>query len=136
MNAERLLFLADHLEHGTLGHKQFDFGVINIGGGLYECGTAGCAMGELPIVFPDHFMFGEDDGASVPIRKDKHPGDWVDGVRLFFSIDGIEMNHLFYSFLQEPDIYGGYPLHRDATKEQVALNMRIFVAKKLADTSL
>jgi len=136
MNAERLLALADHLEKGKLGHERFDFGVINIGGGFYECGTAGCAMGELPIAFPDHFRFGEDDSASVPIRKDRHPGDWVDGIRLFFGINGIEMNHLFYSFFQKPVTYGGVMLYQDASKELVASNIRVFVAKKLADTSL
>ena len=49
MNRERLLRLADHLDHGKLGHEEFDFKQYN---DTTEsmCGTAGCAIGECPIL--------------------------------------------------------------------------------------
>lgn len=61
----RLLKLADHLEHGKLGHEKFDFRYWNwsenwmVGNALpkSECGTLGCAIGEMPILWPKRFMF-------------------------------------------------------------------------------
>lgn len=58
MNAtqkKRLRKLADHLMHGKLGHKRFDFNEYNLPSEGFDekgCGTAGCAIGECPIVFP------------------------------------------------------------------------------------
>jgi len=75
MNAARLLKLADHLESGKLGHKVFDFGVVNAT--LYQnhpqqvphgCGTHGCAMGELPILFPRSWGWINGD----PVLKKTH----------------------------------------------------------------
>ncbi len=51
MNKERLLALADHLERGKLGHEKFDFGCYN-NTDSNVCGTAGCGIGECPILFP------------------------------------------------------------------------------------
>lgn len=63
MNKERLLRLADHLEgpEENLLHEQFDFSFVNYSGngskyermGIKDCGSHGCAIGELPIVFPE-----------------------------------------------------------------------------------
>jgi len=62
---KKLQKLADHLRRGKLGHTTFDFSCINDGEPAQVtidpktltikasgCGTSGCAMGELPIIFP------------------------------------------------------------------------------------
>lgn len=58
----RLMALADHLRNGELGHEQFDFSCYNLEGKgecaeSIDCGTNGCAMGELPIIFPEYWRF-------------------------------------------------------------------------------
>lgn len=139
MNAERLIKLADHLESGKLGHAEFDFGIINSGPDGTDaidptvCGTLGCAMGELPILFPDVFMFISKYGASVVCRRNNSSGRWHQDVCEFFDIDGNEQNHLFYPHGQDCLYYGGIPLNGGATAEQVASNIRAFVAKKIKD---
>lgn len=48
--------LADYLDYQELKHDVFDMKVyrqIN----TFNCGTRGCAMGELPFLFPDIFGF-------------------------------------------------------------------------------
>lgn len=52
----RLLKLAKHLRKGKLGHKKFNFEVLNRGKNLEilsgnVCGYQGCAIGEMPIAF-------------------------------------------------------------------------------------
>ncbi len=136
MNKERLLKLADHLEHGKLGHKVFDFGVINEfrekevvkGGGFTgsACRTVGCALGECPIVWPDEWEF---NGPFVNLKGSDACS--FQSARLFFELgEDFEFAeyHLFFSDSQEQR-YGGEFLHRNATKEQVAANIRAFVEK-------
>lgn len=123
MNKERLLKLATHLESGKLGHKRFDFAEIS-------CGTAGCAMGELPFAFKSEWVQSKgcfEDEYSPKLRGSS--GYWWDDVRSFFDVSKKEMYHLFYHGCQEPDDLGGTRLGKDATKEQVASNIRAFVAK-------
>lgn len=162
--ADYLLQLATHLETGKLGHEIFNFDVINTNGGekffpikSNACGAQGCAMGELPILFPDQWEF---DGSSV-LQKDKnkmrkiaerlrsfaeqndiHLG-WAfrDSVTLnvseFFQMDEPEIRLLFYPW--ETGFMGNGPesgfgissLPATATKEEVASNIRKFVAWKL-----
>lgn len=52
--ADRLLKLAAHLEAGRPGgHKKFDFATWSENHATEKhCGTAGCAVGELPVIFP------------------------------------------------------------------------------------
>ena len=56
MKKKLLLELARHLDDGKLGHKIFDFAQYN-SGNQAKCGTAGCAIGELPILYPDKWKF-------------------------------------------------------------------------------
>lgn len=79
-----LLTLAAHLSSGKLGHKFFNFRVYNAvvehgkicKPGSYNftdetceidgtCGTVGCAIGEAPIVFPNHWEFSSVRGKPV-----------------------------------------------------------------------
>lgn len=51
---DRLLQLADHLEKGKLIHREFNFYYFNFGEeDETGCGTAGCAIGECPAIFPE-----------------------------------------------------------------------------------
>ena len=128
MNKERLLKLADHLEHGKLGHKVFDFGVYNLrkdegAPAKGRCGYMGCAIGECPIVWPEHWQFG-----PAPVLWGYR---WtLESGIAWFDITADEFSHLFLPHGQYPEDYGGTELGIDATKEQVAANIRAFVAHK------
>lgn len=140
IHGKRLLKLAAHLEKGKLGHKQFNFAVVNatkVGGRLEEmdhngCGTAGCALGECPIVFPKEWHF--DEGAALlRSRKNTLWGNWTDAshsAREFFGLEHKEVVHLFVPFDQDTATYGGRELSNKAKPQSVARNIRIFVEKK------
>lgn len=144
MKADLLLQLAEHLESGKLGHQNFDFMVYNadkstnlFGLSLkerpapYTCGTNGCAIGECPILWPDHWMFGENGDPELR----KNPGENTRyklhySILVWFDLTQEEANHLFQPYHQIPYKYGGIPLSDGATKEQVASNIREFVQVK------
>lgn len=115
MNKERLMKIVEHLRHGKLGHKVFDFSHINVdvtdNGSITpangHCGTNGCAMGELPIIWPDQFKF--DIVASLTY-----------GTKRWLELTNDEMDYLFY-----PCSANG--LYVDSTKEQVADNIEQYV---------
>jgi hypothetical protein len=54
---KRLLKLIIHLERGKLGHPVFDFSCWNAGKKVNGCRTNGCAVGELPVLFPRLWKF-------------------------------------------------------------------------------
>lgn len=118
--------LAEHLEKGQLGHQIFDFGMYN-DAITNTCGTTGCAIGECPIAFPQDWGFSELGtprlNGELNIR---------DSAMKFFEIESGEFSHLFTPDCQSPDYFGGIHLTLDATKEQVAANLRAFVALKTA----
>jgi hypothetical protein len=78
MNKERLSKLVDHLFYEKLIHKEFTLKVFNSNcPDDYHyfnedniCGTYGCAIGELPFVFPDEFSF--DKTGTVVDSERKH----------------------------------------------------------------
>jgi len=128
----RLLKLAQHLETGKLGHKKFDFSIISEGPRRRNgCGTAGCAMGEMPIVFPRAWKF-EDPNAYRPIicRMSGINKGLNTGFREWFGITTIESDHLFLPGHQKPRLFGGRSLDVHAKKSSVAKNMRAFIEKK------
>lgn len=124
-NIERLTKLAEHLETGKLGHKIFDFSTYNANRngddmGTARCGTAGCAIGECPIVFPDEWKF--DKLGGIVLRSgDDHT--------VFFDITDEQYDHLFLPNDQDCETYGGEELGKDATRYQVAANIRAFIER-------
>lgn len=65
-NTDRLLKLAGHLEAGALAHSKFKFDTFSDGPYLdNHCGTAGCAIGELPAAFPDLFRWAPLDKNAI-----------------------------------------------------------------------
>lgn len=145
---ERLLKLAQHLENGELGHKNFDFSCFNrdlLSKGVKlkvstpgSCGTNGCAIGELPIIFPEYWEFSYPHSnpqlnAKYKGRKWRESscsGDIIEDAQVFFNIDVLESLHLFMPDGQNPNDYGGKNLGDYATKEEVAQNIRDFVNYK------
>lgn len=128
----RLLQLAQHGRTGQWGHEKFDFYWTNaieckdaFNKPSYfpqpnKCGTIGCYMGELPILFPDTFIF-DERGDPVTTKSS------LESIKEFFSINLSELMHLFYPYNQYPEKYGGKSLDGHATKEEVADNIEAFV---------
>lgn len=122
MNAPRLLKLADHLENGKLGHETFDFSILN-NTSKPVCGTAGCAIGECPIVFPDEWIF--DSNGDPTLKEGRTAWNSVDE---FFDVTDDESSHLFIPKYQLEKY--SEDLGFNSTKEQVAANIRSFVSAK------
>lgn len=146
---QRLLALAEHLESGELGHKHFTLDVWN---SLYgnrqicldhSCGTYGCAVGELPILFPEDWKFSYN-GVPELVNLDKsnaygNKRNPYDDARVFFALqrnsytepnpdeNAEPFNPVHYLF--DPDWYRKY---KDAplSKERVAKRIRKFVEER------
>lgn len=128
-----LLRLADHLEHGKLGHKVFDFSMFNSAehGKHNTCGTAGCAIGECPILFPDSWEF----VLYTPQLRHKHSHVYAfEAAEIFFGLTSDESSELFAGHERDIDLtndakspWNDKLLYSDAPKEQVAAGIRSFV---------
>lgn len=128
IGARRLLKLASHLRHGTLGHKKFDFGHWNVGtDDPSKCGTNGCALGECPIVFPRYWIFAnplEYEGYayySEPLLRHGDKLDAINDARDFFNISWEDACMLFVPDTGEGSLPG------KATRIQVAAHIEKFV---------
>lgn len=95
---QRLLQLADHLENGKLGHERFDFSRYN--NEPNKCGTAGCALGECPVLWPEQWKWDGND----PLLRDKWETD--ESAHEFFGLDDFECDHLFYPEMQDTESFG------------------------------
>lgn len=142
MNAKRLIKLAEHLENGRPGgHKKFDFTVIHQNHGTEKhCGSVGCAMGELPVVFPSYWKFAvdedpdEDWGVAVIPKTENHSWFSYPEVAEFFGIDSSEAWGMFcpcYTRWWAPK----KNLPSNATAKQVAKSIRQYVAAVKAGKS-
>ena len=125
---DRLETLAQHLETGVLGHEEFDFSDYNTGP-LNEvgCGTAGCAIGECPIIWPGEWAF----CYNLPLMKGLEPriSNVVLSTTTWFGITEEMDNHLFYAGCQYIEVFGGKMLVGAATRYDVASNIRAFIEK-------
>lgn len=139
VNKERLLKLADHLEHGKLGHKVFDYTKWNWNDRNkfpdarqvpeYSCGTNGCAIGEMPILEPEEWEF---DSVGLPQLKNGIPGYKIVPSPLicaarWFDITMSDAMALFAGDKECAEHLGINPLKDTTTKEQVAATIRYFV---------
>lgn len=127
----RLMKLANHLLHGKLGHEEWNFSVLN--NGLFDkkgCGTAGCALGECPIVFPRHWKFSKQSTYYFyPTLKSCQFENAFSCAIKFFGIEYGAAAHLFDPNSQKPEEYGGKALGNDAAREEVARNILAFLKK-------
>ena len=139
MNKERLLRLADHLEHGKLGHDTFAFEVFSHGERKANgCGTAGCAIGECVVVFPESWFIHKAGTQYMPLLRETDV-TWLDVAESlfdaaeFFDLDYNEAELLFIPCQPKVTRFGGgEELPHDATPAQVAANIRAFVSWKEA----
>lgn len=143
IHIRRLLKLAAHLEKPARKrlHKKFDFGCVSSGTleeGRRFCGTAGCALGECPAVFPNQWMVRRQVGFLigtnlyeflVGLRNYRYTNTFSDA-ELFFGLIPSESRHLFMPNRQQPNCYGGKILNESATARQVARNIRAFLKLK------
>jgi len=124
MKSLRLLLLAEHLEHGKLGHNAFDYRVYH---SVAPCGSSGCAIGECPTAFPEQWMM--DEETSHPLLKDLVTNSAFQSAMIFFGINDHQASILFaphYGIGREEEL-GVTSLHASATKERVAAHIRKFV---------
>ena len=131
---DRLLKLAEHLKHGKLGHRNFNFNCFN-DGGTHEnpCGTNGCGIGECPIVFKKDWEFRAiGDGLETkffPVLKNLIAGygspneSALKSILIFFKINRDAAENLFYP----ENRINPQGLPRNATKRQVADNIIAWV---------
>jgi len=129
MHKQRLLDLADHLEFGKLGHDKFDFSIWSRRANLENsCGTAGCALGECPFLFPNDWKFHNGIANTRRPSYKNNPGALSSAVE-FFDITFTEASHLFLPMEQQTWLYGKKLLF-DASRKEVADNIRDFVNAK------
>lgn len=130
MHKQRLLKLAQHLETGKLGHEEFNFMVYNSFRNESDrgqtCGYAGCAIGECPIVFPDEWEF---SWSGRPMLK-TYSSVGLEAAEDFFEICPKTCRFLFVARMYDN------MLEENATRYQVATNIRAFVAKDMGKESV
>lgn len=132
---KRLLKLAKHLRSKKLGHKKFDFSVINADRNGKEmtrngCGFAGCAMGECPIAFPSQWKFKNGVAQLRSTKKKIFPYSTIYEAEKFFGLNNWESDHLFVPGNQYPFEHGGRHLRDKSKPESVAANIEAFVKRK------
>jgi len=144
---KRLEKLANHLLTGKLGHEKFDFAVLNtvkrdrngypIGKfNDNNCGTMGCALGELPIVDPKNWTFERQGDWRDPylVKLGKGTGSFK-SAEVYFGITDIEADSLFQAGEESPWLSGKQKidgLSPMAKKETVANSILKFIDWKKA----
>lgn len=148
IHAQRLVKLAHHLLYGQLGHEVFDFAHVNESDtDEYQpngCGTNGCAIGEMPFVWPEKFSYSfymDSDGDEYGdqyfkiFNEEFDSLDFFEAAEWFFGVNPRESTILF---CPSYGIKGSrivndvefYELGTSATKEQVANQILKFVEAK------
>jgi hypothetical protein len=133
----RLLKLADHLEKGPKkakwAHKKFNYAFFDSEDGemnsKYHCGTAGCAIGECPAVFPRYWKFQADQfgGFLNIILNNDFSRYEFQAAQEFFKINEGEAEYLFNpGGAWWAERYKNH-LSNNATAKQVAKHIRKFV---------
>lgn len=136
---KRFLKLAEHLEQGRPGgHKKFDFSQIHANHGTPKhCGSAGCAMGELPVIYPRLWAFelpsadpeeAKYDFLRVFLKKNGNPRLIWEDVAEFFGVGYEDAVDLFDPGRFRWWAKKGVVLSGKATAKQVAKSIRQYVA--------
>jgi len=128
IRVNRLKKLADHLINGKLGHERFIFHVYNHSIGEYDkngCGTAGCAIGECPIIFTE-WCFGKHYSPKLKsLKGESNDIEEISG-RKFFGLNNDQYDHLFVPNNQLAK-YGDSKLGDTATSKMVGNNILKFI---------
>jgi hypothetical protein len=122
-NLKRLRKLAKHIVSPKRGHAEFDFARFN--NMPHACGTAGCAIGELPVLWPGTFAFTGTcitrKGWGMLAEINPLVGDW-------FDIPELDVLRLFHPGYIRHWMPGSEPLGPDATAEQVSESILAYCA--------
>ncbi len=106
LGAKRLSKLANALEKGVKAKKyKFNMGAWvgkrnSTAATKHDCGTAGCAIGYCPIVFPSlaKYHFDEDmQDWEIRFRDSRGSGSTIDEAADFFGLRYQEARNLFFS---------------------------------------
>jgi len=141
---KRLEKLVVHMESGQLAHPTFDFNVYNrtplynwhnrqkMSSSLLkrQCDTNGCAIGELPQIFPNAWKWHSGAGINNVTRK-KVVDQRTDIQHMagpFFGLSDMEYHHLFVPGRQSAGLPGcGRRLKGSARRSTVANHLRKFL---------
>jgi len=126
----RLRKLAAHLMRGKLGHAKFYFGAWN-SAQAPECGTAGCAVGECPVIFRKQWRWKYNGN---PALRNNSQFDPIYDAAAFFDLSAREAYHLFIPGEQAPDKFVGTRLDRFAKRKDVARNIIAFIKLREKET--
>lgn len=131
MRFDRLHRLYDFMTETPLPiERKWDFGDINTGGQAngWSCGSAGCAMGEFPLIWPREWEF---TACSVFLKNKNGCGAFGDAAE-FFGLTHGEANHLFDpdSQTKRHDPKCSF-LTRKSTRREVARNLKSFIIHQL-----
>lgn len=125
---DMIFALSEHLLNGKLGHKEFNFYFYNHsykGNSKPEkCLDCGCAIGELPIIFPCQFYF---DGNKVKSMKNHIQISLAHSLRSEFSLeenDAYHLHKIFHDFSLYPEA-----VKNVITKEMVAHKLFAFATE-------
>lgn len=141
---DRLEQLAAHIISPQRRHKEFDLARFNRGlpsGQTNVCGTHGCALGELPALWPEQFKWvgggvgflDSGCGESIAILCENYFGmDQYEAWLLFSPVHMDEdlFKGAYILMLEVMEETGVQALERDATAEEAAANIRQFVRAK------
>lgn len=144
----RLEAVIKHLRTGQLAHVKFDFSFINFDPqATTGCGTAGCAYGEFPVIFPEDFDFVNPtkhrnliDGGTVDVgdilNKSTYATSLAENVPKYLGLsrhaasvlfDTCPMLTMAEGVAKLTRLCGIAPLHAKATRYEVADNMQTFL---------
>lgn len=133
-----LAVLANHLERGELNPPVFDIKYYIDKDTLpFSCNTAGCAIGNLPTLFPKVWAFSKIGNQPVFIKSiDCLDTEYsianltTNQARSFFQLTDFEFGHLFVVESQDTRTFGGIDLEEDCTQFEVAQNILEFLELK------
>jgi hypothetical protein len=138
-NKVTLEILLNHLENGELIHKNFDIADFNFDNeeeeqqyktiqGVHNCGSTGCAIGEMPRLDSDWY-FNYFDGCLIYQNTDTKTNIKMI-IAEYFGIEKSAASHLFFSASQDVVKYGGMKLSYNASLKNVIFNMKEFLKLK------
>ena len=132
MRLDRLHILWEFMTMFRIPGREWTFNYTNGGkkNNGFDCGTAGCAMGELPLIWKQ-FKYDEEDGHLYVVDSD---GDILEneGVQEFFGLTFEEYMHIFDYSNDKGLVYeDSGTLYSSASRDEMIDNLKLFINKAL-----
>jgi len=125
---KNILTWSAHIATGKLGHDEFDMTCYH---SEINCHTVGCAIGELPTIFPKQFRLLNDDISTIVIHRETQYRNF-DALLFDFGINNKIAKSLFsgtyVSRLTNNITLPHSILSRTNTRKAIAASMRRYVA--------